>query len=113
MPHEIKFIVENSKGQRARRPHVTRTGKLLVYLTRRHYRVFMFIAERILEERDAPSYQEIADWAGYTNRDSALRAVRTISELGLLATDVNRARSFRITKQGEAVYRQWKEKARR
>lgn len=80
-----------------------------VYVSRRHYRVFMYVASLVLQKRSyTPSYQEIADACGYRDRSIAYRAVLGLGEHGLLTTDVRRTRSIQVTEQGETVYRQWK-----
>lgn len=109
MENEVRFQVETKKTQIARRPKVGKDGALVVYVTKRHYRVFMYIASRILGKPTyTPSYQEVADSCGYKNRDSAYRAVLAIAEHGLLTTDIGRTRSIQVTEQGEAVFHQWK-----
>jgi hypothetical protein len=108
---ETRFIVETSKSQVPRRPKLARDGSMQVYVSRRHYAVFMYIASKVLGKPSyTPSYQEIAEVCGYRNRDGAYRAVLALGELGLLTTDVRRARSVQLTEQGEQVYGQWKDK---
>lgn len=108
MENEILYKVETRPTQVARRPKKAKDGSLVVWLTRKHYAVFMYVAQRVLAKPSfTPSYQEIADFCGYKNRDSAYKAVRIIAENGLLSTDLRQARSIKVTEAGETAYRAW------
>jgi hypothetical protein len=99
-----RFVVEPSDTQVARRPARAKDGAQEIYLTRKHCQVLLYIG-RCDREDYHPNYSEVAEACEFKSRQGAMKVVKKVlAEHDLVMTDIRRARSIQLTKEGRKVY---------
>jgi DNA-binding MarR family transcriptional regulator len=99
-----RFVVEPTETQVARRPKRANDGAQEIYLTRKQCRVLLYIG-RCDREDYHPNYTEVAEACRFRSRQGAMKVVKKVlAEHDLVMTDIRRARSIQLTKEGRKVY---------
>lgn len=66
-------------------------------------KMLRFIAERITQARQCPSYTEICAYMGFKTRGTVTKHVRTLATDGYIERQSGKRRSITITPKGESI----------